>query len=99
MSTQSRPRASFGTTKKNIPGVLFRSRGMYNGFTANVALLGSPTITMAAFLALITALEQAQETATETKAKGSRWCATRSATPSGPRWRSCRSSRRASPTP
>jgi hypothetical protein len=71
MSTQSRPRASFGTEQKNIPGVLFRARGMYNGFTANVALLGSPTITMTAFLALINALEQAQETATLTKAKGS----------------------------
>jgi hypothetical protein len=71
MSAQSRPRASFGTEQRNIPGVLLRSRGMYNGFTANVALLGSPTIPMPAFLALIDALEQAQETTTLTKAKGS----------------------------
>jgi hypothetical protein len=71
MPAQSSPRAGFGTTKKNIPGVMFRSKAMYNGFMASVGLLGSPPITMVAFLALINALISAQETATETKARGS----------------------------
>jgi hypothetical protein len=71
MAAQIRPRAGFGTTQKNIPGVIARSKAMYNGFTNNVALLGSPTITMVVFLALINALIAAQETATQTKAKGS----------------------------
>jgi hypothetical protein len=44
---------------------------MFNGFTNNAGLLGSPTITMMAFLVLINALVASQEVATETKAKGS----------------------------
>jgi len=71
MSTLSRPRASFGTSKKDVPGVLDRSQAMYNGFIANIGMFGSPTITMVAFLALITALVTAQQHATGTKAKGS----------------------------
>jgi hypothetical protein len=71
MPEQSRPRGSFGTTKKNIPNVMFRSKAMYNGFSASVGMLGSPPISMQAFLALITALVSSQEVATETKAKGS----------------------------
>jgi hypothetical protein len=43
---------------------------MYNGFTANVAMFASPPITMAAFLAVITALVIAQQNATGTKARG-----------------------------
>jgi hypothetical protein len=71
MSTVSRPRASFGTTKRDVPGVLDRSQAMYNGFTNNIAMFGLPTITMAVFLALITALVTAHQHATSTKAKGS----------------------------
>jgi hypothetical protein len=71
MSTAAQPRASFGTTKKNVPGVLFRAQTMYAAILAAVALFGSPPITMAAFLALINALAAAQQVATGTKAKGS----------------------------
>ncbi len=71
MPTQARPRAGFGTTQKNIPGVIFRSKAMFSGFTNNAGLLGSPTITMVAFLVLINALIASQDVATQTKAKGS----------------------------
>jgi hypothetical protein len=71
MSTVSRPRASFGCGKKNVPGVQHRSMAMYNGILASAAMLVSPTITMVAFLALITALAGAQDAVTGTKAKGS----------------------------
>jgi hypothetical protein len=70
MIIEARPRASFGTTKKNVPGVLFRSQTMYNFILQNVALFASPTITMVMFLALISALSAAQLVATGTKAKG-----------------------------
>ena len=71
MGAQSRPRGSFGTTRKFVPGVQYRARAMYNGFMGNAGPLGSPPITMVAFLALITALDLAQEEATETKSRGS----------------------------
>jgi hypothetical protein len=70
MSTAAQPRASFATTKKNIPGVLFRAQTMYAAILENIALFASPTVTMVAFLALITALSVAQQVATGTKAKG-----------------------------
>jgi hypothetical protein len=71
MSTETQPRAGFGTTKKNVPGVLTRSQIMYNFILENVAMFASPPITMVAFLALIGALSTAQQIATGTKAKGS----------------------------
>jgi hypothetical protein len=71
MDPVPRPRAIFGVTKRDIPGVLNRSQTMYTGFMANIGMFGSPTITMVAFLALITALLAAQQTTSGTKAKGS----------------------------
>jgi hypothetical protein len=70
MSTVSRPRGSFGITKKNVPGVQIRAQAMHDGLVANAALFASPTIGMAAFLALITALAVAQANVTSTRAKG-----------------------------
>jgi hypothetical protein len=70
MSTVSRQRASFGTAKREIPGVLLRALAMYDGFMNNVGSFSSPTITMVAFLALITALQTAQQAVKGTNAKG-----------------------------
>jgi hypothetical protein len=70
MSAASAPRASFGVKKKKVPAVLGRAQAMYNGITTNAAMFVSPTITMVAFLALITALSVAQQAVTGTKAKG-----------------------------
>ena len=42
---------------------------MYNGISVNAAMFSAPTITMVAFLALITLLSGAQQTAKETKGK------------------------------
>jgi hypothetical protein len=71
MSTSSGPRAAFGVKKQNVPGVLFRSQTMYDFITTNAAMFAAPTVTMAAFLALITALSLAQQVAKGTKATGS----------------------------
>jgi hypothetical protein len=71
MSTSTRPRASLDVEKRDIPGVTSRAQIMYGGFVQNVGLFASPTITMVAFLALITALVVAQEATKNTKAKGS----------------------------
>jgi hypothetical protein len=71
MNTTSRPRASFGTTKKNVPGVLSRAHAMSNAMTENAATFALPTISMGTFGALITALSVAQQSATGTRAKGS----------------------------
>jgi hypothetical protein len=70
MSTVSRPRASFKTAKKNIPGVQGRAQAMCDGIGNNSAMFVSPTITMVVFLGLITALAVAQQNVTATKAKG-----------------------------
>jgi hypothetical protein len=70
MTTASRPRASLGVGKKDIPGVLSRSQSMYEYMLLNVAMFASPPVTMVAFLALITALAAAQQTATTTRTKG-----------------------------
>jgi hypothetical protein len=70
MSTVARPRASLGTQKKDVPGVQARAQAMYDGFMANAGTFGSPTVSMTVFLALITALTQAQQNATGTRAKG-----------------------------
>jgi hypothetical protein len=70
VSTASTPRASFGTTKKNILAVLVRAQAMYSAILANAAMFASPPIAMAAFLALINALTTAQQAVTATKAKG-----------------------------
>jgi hypothetical protein len=69
MNTTTKPRGIFGVTKKNVPGVLIRAMAMYNGFSANAATFSAPTITMVAFLALITALSGAQQSTKETKGK------------------------------
>jgi hypothetical protein len=70
MSTQLQPRAIFGTGKRNISGVLGRSQTMYAAILSNIAMFAGLPVTMPAFLALITALAAAQQTATGTKAKG-----------------------------
>src|ERR1700733_3101210 len=70
MSTSNQPRAVFGTTKKNIVGVLSRAQTMHDAISENVATFGSPPIAMVAFLALVTALAVAQSAVTGTKAKG-----------------------------
>jgi hypothetical protein len=70
MEHASGPRGIFGTTKKNVPGVILRAYAMYNGINGSPNSFVSPAVTMAAFLALITALVLAQQTATDTKAKG-----------------------------
>jgi hypothetical protein len=70
MSTAIRPHATFGTEKKNTSGVLGRSQTMYSAISSNIAMFAGLPITMPAFLALITALAAAQQTATGTKAKG-----------------------------
>ncbi len=70
MSTAIRPRAIFGTEKKDTSGVLGRSQTMYSSISSNIAMFASLPITMQAFLALITALAVAQQATTGTKAKG-----------------------------
>jgi hypothetical protein len=70
MSTVIRPRATFGTTQKNTPGVLGRSQTMYSSISNNIAMFASLPVTMQAFLALITAFAVAQQATTGTKAKG-----------------------------
>jgi len=70
MSEASHPRAVFGTNKRNIPGVLFRSQAMRDAMVANTATFTSPTVTMVVFLGLITALAVAQQSAKATRAKG-----------------------------
>jgi hypothetical protein len=70
MSEASHPRAIFGTDKRNIPGVLFRSQAMRDAIVANAATFNSPTVTMVVFLGLITALAVAQQSAKATRAKG-----------------------------
>src|SRR5580704_8008308 len=70
MSTEARPRAGFGTKKTQIPGVVTRATSMFNNMTLNAAMFQSPTITLVAFLALLTALTVAQGNLTTSKAKG-----------------------------
>jgi hypothetical protein len=69
MSTNARPRASLGVTKKNIIAVLARAHAMYTAFITMVIMLPSPTVTMVVFLNLIQALETAQN-GVSSKAKG-----------------------------
>jgi hypothetical protein len=71
MSTPSGPRAIFGTGKRDVPGVLFRAQAMHDAIVAAAATFASPTITMAEFLILITALAAAQQYAVAMKAPGS----------------------------
>jgi hypothetical protein len=70
MSNASQPEASFGTTKRKIAGVIFRAQAMHDGIGGDPGTFVSPPVTLAAFLALITALVLAQQTAQDTKAKG-----------------------------
>jgi hypothetical protein len=70
MKVASEPRAVFGVTKKDIPGVLSRALAIYHAMLANASTFPSPTVALATFFALITALSTAQENATETKARG-----------------------------
>ncbi len=69
MSTTPKPKASLGTTKEDTPGVLTRAHLMYTAILAAIGTFPSPTVTMVAFLALIQALETAQQAAA-TRAKG-----------------------------
>src|SRR5580704_2501183 len=71
MKSVAAPRAVFGTTKKDYPGVQARASNMVNGFTTNAAMFGTLPITLVAFAALLTAFVLAQAVVTETKAKGS----------------------------
>jgi hypothetical protein len=71
MKSVAAPRAVFGTTKKDYPGVQARASAMVNGFTTNAAMFGTLPITVQAFTALLTAFVLAQAVVTDTKAKGS----------------------------
>ena len=64
-----RPRATLGVGKDNRIGVLARAKIMYAAFIAALAMFPSPTVSMAAFLALIEAFDAAQQ-ATTSRAKG-----------------------------
>ena len=68
-ATSPRPRASFGVAKDYAVGVLARAKIIYAAMLAAAATFVSPTVTMVAFLALIQALDQAQQAAA-TRAKG-----------------------------
>src|ERR1700733_3351223 len=65
------PRAVFGTTKEDYPGVQARASAMVNGFTTNAGMFGTLPITLVAFAAFLAAFVLAQAVVTETKAKGS----------------------------
>jgi hypothetical protein len=70
VSTQTKkPKASFGVTKINVPGVLARATLMQTAILAALAIFTSLPITMPAFLLLIQAAAAAQA-ATASKAKG-----------------------------
>jgi hypothetical protein len=70
MGTASRPRGTYGTRKKNAPGVIFRAMAMHNGINGDPNTFTSPVIAMATFLALVTALITVQQLATETRTRG-----------------------------
>jgi hypothetical protein len=70
MSTATRPRASFGIEKRDIPGVECRAQAMHDGIVVNTSTFTSPPISMATFATLITALVVAQQNLTSTRAKG-----------------------------
>jgi hypothetical protein len=70
VSTNARPRASLGVAKKDVLAVLARAHAMYGALLAAVSMFPSPTVTLVAFLALLQALEGAQQALTSTKAKG-----------------------------
>ncbi|HTB74932.1 MAG TPA: hypothetical protein VK762_16900, partial [Polyangiaceae bacterium] len=59
-TTSKKPRAVTGCTRQHSPGVLSRAKIMYTAILAAIAQLPNLPITMAAFLALIQALDTAQ---------------------------------------
>ncbi len=67
--TVARPRAIFGIPKSDAVGVLARAKVMYNAILAAIASFNNLPITMAAFLALVQALDVAQQAAA-TRTKG-----------------------------
>jgi hypothetical protein len=69
VSQQSKPKASLGVAKINVPGVFARATLMQTAILAALALFASLPITMPAFLLLIEAAVAAQA-ATTSKAKG-----------------------------
>ncbi len=71
MNSVAGPRAVFGTTQRNYPGVGARAQTMANSIQANIANFPGLPIAIAAFVALLTPFVLAQQVATETKAKGS----------------------------
>jgi hypothetical protein len=71
MNSAAAPRAVFGTTQRNYPGVQARAQAMANSIQASIASFPSLPISIAAFVALLTAFVLAQQVATETRAKGS----------------------------
>jgi hypothetical protein len=64
MSAAPMPRATFGTTRKKIVAVLARAQVIYDALLAAAAILGTPPITAAVFLALINAVVTAQQNVT-----------------------------------
>ena len=69
MSNVNKPRAIIGVLKRDVPAVLVKAMAMYDAMNPNAATFSAPTITMVAFLALITALSGSQQSTKETKSK------------------------------
>jgi hypothetical protein len=65
-----RPRAVIRARKANAPAVLQRAKIVYAAMLLNVASFAAPTVTMVAFLALITALDALQQQITSSRARG-----------------------------
>jgi hypothetical protein len=70
MKTTAKPKAAFGTDKRNVPGVIARAKAMYAAIFAAIATYNALPVAIAAFLAMLDALVAAQTAATGTKAKG-----------------------------
>jgi hypothetical protein len=68
--SSTRPLASLGTGKRNVPAVLKRALTMHGGFTDNAAKFPNLPIQMAAFLALVTTLQESQQEATGNRTRG-----------------------------
>jgi hypothetical protein len=62
-STPTCPQATFGTTKKKLPGMISRAQAMYTAVLAAAAIFSSPPLTMVAFMALIQAVLDARQAA------------------------------------
>ena len=67
----SPPQACLEVAKKDAPGVISRAKIMYAAILAAIATFNSTPITMAAFLLLVQAADEAQTAKSTTGAKGS----------------------------